>query len=59
MERAADLAELPLDVDLVVVDVVAFQADRLAPPHPGVGDGDDHGEVLVPAGQQRGPLGDQ
>ena len=27
--------------------------------HPGVGDRDDHGEVLVPAGQQRGPLGDQ
>ena len=59
MERAPDLAQLPLDVDLIVVDVVAFQADRLAPPHPGVGDRDDHGEVLVPAGQQRGPLGDQ
>ena len=59
VERAPDLAELPLDVDLVVVNVVAFEADRLAPAQAGVGDGDDHGEVLVPAGQQRGPLGDQ
>ena len=41
------------------MDVVAFQADRLAPPQAGIGDRDDHGEVLVPAGQQRGPLGNQ
>ena len=59
VERAADLAELPLDVDLIVVDVIAFEADRLAPAQAGVSDRDHHGEVLVPAGQQRGPLGDQ
>ena len=59
VKRAPDLAELPLDVDLVVVDVVALQADRLAPAQAGVGDGDDHGEVLSPAGQERGALGDQ
>jgi len=38
VEGAADLAELPFDVDLVVVDVVAFQADRLAPADPFSGD---------------------
>jgi len=59
VEGAADLAELPLDVDLVLMDLVAFQADRLAPAHSGVGDRDDHGEVLVLAGQQGGSLGDQ
>ncbi len=33
----------------------------MASPHrrPGVADRDDHGEILVPAGQQRGPLGEQ
>ncbi|MGH7904970.1 MAG: hypothetical protein ACREPA_12730 [Candidatus Dormibacteraceae bacterium] len=33
MECAADLAQLPLDVDLVVADVLAFEADRLPPAH--------------------------
>src|SRR5450755_267947 len=32
VENAANLAELPLDVDLAGADVVALQADRLAPP---------------------------
>jgi len=31
VERAFDLTELPLDVDLTGVEVTAFQADRLAP----------------------------
>ena len=34
VEPAVELAELPFDVDLARVQVVAFQADRLAPPHP-------------------------
>jgi hypothetical protein len=57
VEDAPDLTELPLDVDLTGVDVTALQADRLAPPHAGVGDREDHGEIIVAAGQQRGPLG--
>ena len=40
VEGAADLAELPLNVDLVVADVVAFEADRLAPAQAGVSDRD-------------------
>ena len=57
VEPAVEFAELPLDVDLAGVEVVAFQADRLAPAQAGVADGEDHGEVLVPAGQQGGPFG--
>jgi hypothetical protein len=48
-EAAAQLAELPFDVDLVGVEVVALQADDLAPAQAGVGDGDEHGELLVAA----------
>jgi hypothetical protein len=59
VKYAPELAKLPLDVDLARVCVLAFQADRLAPAQPGIGDRDDHGEVLVLAGQQRGPLGDE
>ena len=57
VEGASDFTELPLDVDLTGVEVLAFEADRFAPPHAGVGDREDHGEVVVAAGQQRGPLG--
>ena len=57
VEPAVEFAELPLDVDLAGVEVAAFEADRLAPAQAGVADGDDHGEVLVPAGHQGGPLG--
>jgi hypothetical protein len=59
VESAPDLTQLPLDVDLVLVDMPAFQADRLAPPQAGIGDRDDHGEVLVTAGQQGSALGGQ
>ena len=59
VEPAVEFAELPFDMDLARVQVFAFQPDRLAPAHPGVGDGKDHGEVVVPAGQQRGPLSEQ
>jgi hypothetical protein len=59
VEDAAELAELPLDVDRFGVEVLAFQADRLTPPHTGVANGDDHGEVVVAAGQQRGAFGYQ
>jgi hypothetical protein len=59
VKRAPELAQLPLDVDLVPLHKLALQADDLAQPQPGVGDRDDHGEVIVPAGQQRGPLRDQ
>ena len=50
VEGAAKLPELPLDVDLAGVRVPGFQADRLAPAQAGVGDRDDHGEVVVAAG---------
>jgi hypothetical protein len=43
-------------VDLAGVEVAAFQADRLAPAQAGVPDGEDHGEVLVAASEQRGPF---
>jgi hypothetical protein len=33
VEGAPELAELPLDVDGVLVGVLAFQADRLTPAH--------------------------
>jgi hypothetical protein len=59
VEGAPKLTKLPLDVDLAGVRMLAFEADHLAPAHPGVGDRDDHGEVVVAAGQQRGPFGDQ
>jgi hypothetical protein len=59
VECAPKLAELPLDVDLARVGVLGFQADRLAPAQAGVGDRDDHGEVVGAAGQQRGPLRDE
>src|SRR5262249_14437562 len=58
-EAPAQLAKLPLDVDLGGVRVPGFQADRLAPAQPGVGDRDDHGEVVVAAGQQRGSFRDE
>ena len=57
VEAAADLPELPLDVDQRWEQEVALQADRLAPPHAGVADREQHGELVVPAGQQRGSLG--
>jgi hypothetical protein len=57
VEAAADLPELPLDVDQRREEQIALQAGRLAPPHPGVADRDQHGELVVPAGQQRGSLG--
>src|SRR5215470_18632312 len=50
VEGAPDLAELPLDVDLTGVEVTALQADRFAPPQAGVGDREDHGELVVAAG---------
>jgi len=59
VERAPDLTELPLDADLCGVGVLAFQAGHLAPAQPGVGDRDDHGEVVGTAGQQHGPFGDE
>lgn len=59
MEPAVDLVELPFDVDLAGAGVVALQADRLAPAQAGVADRDDQIEVVVAAGQQRGPLGEQ
>ena len=49
VKPAAELEELPFEVDLAGPDEVALQAYGLAPAHPGVGDGDDHREVLVPA----------
>jgi hypothetical protein len=45
-------------MDLVPLHLLVLQGDHLAQPQPGVGDRDDHGEVVVPPGQQRGPLGD-
>src|SRR5215471_4917580 len=59
VEGAAELSELPLDVDLAGVRVPGFQADRLAPAQAGVGDRDDHGEVLATAREERGPLCDE
>ena len=59
VELAVEFAELPFDVDLGRVSVGVFQADRLAPPQAGVADGEDHGEVLVPARQQCGALGEE
>ncbi len=59
VEPAVDLVELPFDVDLAGVGVVALQADRFTPAQPGVADRDDQSEVVVAAGQQRGPLGEQ
>ena len=56
VEAAVEFAELPLDVDLARVEVVAFEADRLASAQTGVADGEDHGEVLVPASHQGGPF---
>jgi hypothetical protein len=41
------------------VQAGAFQADRLSPSHPGVGDGNDEEKVVACAGQQGGALGDQ
>src|ERR1022692_1471759 len=41
VENAANLAELPFDVDLAGARVVALQADRLAPPQARVADRDD------------------
>ncbi len=54
VELAVEFAELPLDVDLAGVEAAAFEADRLALAQAGVRDGEDHGEVLVPARHQRG-----
>jgi hypothetical protein len=59
VELAVELAQLPLDVDLAREGEVALEADRLAPPHSGVADRDEHGEVFVAAGEQRCPLGEQ
>ena len=59
VECTAKLAKLPLDVDLARVRVLSFQADHLAPAQAGVGDRDDHDEVVGAAGQQRGPLRDE
>ena len=57
VEPAIEFAELPFDVDLAGPEVAAFEADRLAPAQARVADGEDHGEVLVPAGHQGGPFG--
>jgi hypothetical protein len=59
MAPAVNLVELPFNVDLAGVGVVALQTDGLTPTQPGVADRDDQGEVLVAARQQRGPLGEQ
>src|SRR6266702_4710759 len=59
VKLAVEFAELPFDVDLAREGEVALQADRLAPPEAGVADCDDHGEVLAPAREQRGPFGEQ
>jgi hypothetical protein len=57
VEPAVELAELPFDVDLARVEAAAFEADGLAPAQAGVPDGEDHGEVLVPARHQGGSFG--
>jgi len=36
-------------MDLVLADVAAFEAERLAVAQAGAGDRDDHGEGVVPA----------
>jgi hypothetical protein len=56
VEPAVKFAELPFDVDRARVEMITFEADRLAPAQSGVADGDDHGEVLVPARHQGGPF---
>jgi hypothetical protein len=44
VKRAPELAQLPLDVDLVPLHKLALQADDLAQPQPGVGDRDQPGQ---------------
>jgi len=56
VEAAVEFTKLPFDVDLAGVEVAAFEADGLAPAQSGVADGEDHGEILVPAGHQGGPF---
>jgi hypothetical protein len=46
-------------VDLAGVEVVTLQADDLAPAQAGVGDGDEHRELLAAAGQEGGPFGEE
>jgi hypothetical protein len=58
VEPAPELVELPLDTKLVGVYECRAEADRLAPPHAGVGDRDDHHEVGAAAGQRSATLGD-
>jgi hypothetical protein len=59
VELAADLADLPFDPDLAGAQVAVLQADDLAPPQAGVGEREDQREVVVTAGQQRGPFGEK
>ena len=59
VKDAVDLAELPFDMNLALAEVVTFEADGLPPAQAGVADRDDQGEVVVPAGQQRGAFGEQ
>ena len=59
VELAVELAQLPLHVDQCRLQKLAFQTHGLAPSHPGVGDGDEHREVVIPTGQQGGTLGDE
>jgi len=51
VKHAPELAQLPLDVDLFPLHKLALQADDFAQPQPGIDDRDNHGEVVVPAGQ--------
>jgi hypothetical protein len=46
-------------VAAVAAGEIALEADGLAPAQAGVPDREDHGEVLIAAGQQRGALGEQ
>ncbi len=57
VETSLDLVELPLNIYQRRHEEVAFQTGRLGPSHPGVADRDEQGELIVAAGQQRGPLG--
>jgi hypothetical protein len=54
--RAGPASCRPWQAGLASASVATFQPNGLAPPQPGVADRDDHGEILVPAGYQRGPL---
>lgn len=63
--RAADhhtrveLVQLPLDSDRVTAGELSLQADDFAPPHAGVRLEEHSDELVVPPGEEGGPLGDQ